>query len=599
VTTEAETPKLEELLRRAPWARRLARHLVRRREDADDLLQDAWLAASDRASAGSGHTASRPWLSGVLRVLSLNQARAAARRRQREAEAAAARPAGQGVEAAGPDQVLGHLETQRRLSAALLALEEPYRTTVLLRYYEELSAAEIARRTQVPAGTVRWRLKEGLDRLRRQLDRSTDDRAALAVALARFGDRPAPSAWPRVAIAGMTALAAGVVVLAVRPGAGPARPADSPEGALIDRTSEAPRAPGKDSDMNKRFAMLAATASVIARSASGAAAPAAIPVSDVPRVQIPLGVGPIRGPATAKVTLLAFMDYQSPFCRQASQTIDALLAAHPTELRYQVVHRPLPFHRNAAYATRAAFAAGQQGKFWQMHATLLEHQDKLEPAAIEGYVRQLGLDLVRFRADIAGPTVINQADLEEANARSVNITGVPSFFLNGRLIAGAQPRPVFERMLAEEIAHADAVLKAGVRPADLYTTIVKQGATQLSGPPLWEGGDGADKGPGTAAFQATHKLLGDNVSLANACFESGRVHRADLAGRVVVDVRLARGEQPRVLLHESTLNFPKVDNCVVQSLKTLSYPQLQTGGPIVARRVFNFPPEPAATSTAR
>jgi RNA polymerase sigma factor (sigma-70 family) len=590
VTTDAESPKLEELLRRAPWARRLAHHLVHRREDAEDLLQDAWLVARDKGTPDQ--PASRPWLTGVLRVLSLNRARAAGRRRQREAAAE------RWAEGSRPDDLLTQVETQRRLSEALLALAEPYRTTLVLRYYEDLSAAEIARRTQAPAGTVRWRLKEGLARLRRQLDQRGDDREALAVALARFAEQPARRAPPRIAAAvGLTALASGVVVLLAPGLAGPGRPTPQTAIDLPIPHREAPPAPGKDSEMNKTMAVLAAATSLVTRSAPVPAA--ALPASKVPRFQVPLGVAPIRGPVTAKVTLLAFMDYQSPFCLQATGTIEALLAAHPGQLRYQVIARPLPFHHQAAYATRAAFAAGQQGRFWEMHTLLLEHQRDLEPRAIEGYASKLGLDLARFRADLIGPTVTNQADLEEANARSVNITAVPSFFLNGRLIAGAQPREVFERALAEEIAYADAVLGAGVASADLYTTIVKQGAAQLSGPPLPEGEGGGETGVDTAAFQATHKLLADNVALVNACFESGRVARPGLAGRVVVDVRLARGDRPRVLLHDSTLKFPRVDNCVVQSLSKLSYPQLETGGPVVARRPFSVPPAPAAESAVR
>jgi protein-disulfide isomerase len=342
--------------------------------------------------------------------------------------------------------------------------------------------------------------------------------------------------------------------------------------------------------MKIRSAILAAAALATQTASTQAAVPTpeAIPASKVPRYQVPLGVGPMQGPATAKVTILAFMDYQSSFCLKASQTIQALLAAHPGQLRYQVIHRPLPFHRQAPYASRAAFAAGQQGKFWEMHAMLLEHHASLNPEAIDGHAKLLGLDLARFRADIKGPTVTSQAELEEANAQSVNIAAVPTVFLNGRLIAGAQPRPVFEQALREEIAYADQVLKAGVPPADLYTAITARGTSQLPGPPAASGEEPV-AGPSTPTFQATHKLLEDNVGLANACFEEGRRLRADLSGRVVVKVKLTRGQPARVLLDESTLNFAKVDNCVVKALGKLSFPKLETGEMIVASRQFTVP----------
>jgi RNA polymerase sigma factor (sigma-70 family) len=597
VTTNLTGPTLEDLLQRSAWARRLARHLVRRRADADDLLQEAWLAA-----AAKGEVPSRPWLSAVLRVLGMNQARAAGRRRQRETEAVAAR--GATSEAPGPDELLTQVETQHRLSEALLALDEPYRTTVLLRYYEELPAAEIARRTRVPAGTVRWRLKEGLGRLRLSLNDQAARRDSFAVALITFAHGPVRAGLARFALpGGLVAAVAGVAGLVALQlsGSGQRSPAPFVDHAI--RTSGAQTAPGKESDMKIATAIgaLAVAASLAMPAASGTAAASAtpaLPASRVPRYQVPLGVGPIQGPVTARVTILAFMDYQSPMCLRASRTMDAVLAAHPGKLRYQVIHRPLPFHRHAVHATRAAFAAAQQGKFWELHTMLMENQTALEPADIEGYAKKLGLDLDRFRADIVGSTVTNQVDLEDANSQSVKIAAVPTFFLNGRLIGGAQPLPVFQQAVAEELAHANALLDAGVAASDLYATITRQGAPELPGPSPFAGDPVAKEGQGMAAFHATQKLLGDNVALANACFETGRSQSPGLAGRVVVDVKLASDQPPRLQLNESTVNSAKVDNCILQALRKLPYPELKSGGPIVARRQFAYPPD-TREATAR
>src|SRR6185312_17482136 len=84
--------------------------------------------------------------------------------------------------------LLSRLAAQRRLSVLVAELAEPFRTTVILRYFEGLSAADIARRQRVPEGTVRWRLKTGLDRLRAELDRdSGGDRARWCLLLAPIG----------------------------------------------------------------------------------------------------------------------------------------------------------------------------------------------------------------------------------------------------------------------------------------------------------------------------------------------------------------------------------------------------------------------------
>jgi RNA polymerase sigma factor (sigma-70 family) len=583
------SPSLHDLLGRGAWARRLARHLVRQGGEADDLLQDAWLVAA--AKAPSGETPSPGWLSGVLRMLRLQQARAAGRRRQRESESA--RDAALDA-AARPDELLDQVETQRRLAEALLALAEPYRTTVVLRYYEELSAAEIARRSEVPAGTVRWRLKEGLDRLRRHLDEHAVDRRASALALVKFVARGPVTRWPlRLAVGGVAGIALiGVALVAPRLRSGHQGLAVQP-----DRNEGAREAPGRESDMKKSVGVLAVAAGLAGSVGPGAtvAAPGAIPPSKVSRFWVPLGVGPVKGPATAKVTILGFMDYQSTFCLQASRTMDALVAAHRGEVRYQVIHRPLPFHTRAPFATKAALAAGQQGKFWEMHDVLLANQQALEAADIDGYAKKIGLDLTRFKADIAGATVINQADLEQANAQSLKVGAIPSFFLNGRSVPGAQPLAVFEKALAEEIAYADAVLKAGVPPADLYNTITKLGATELPGQARSapENEQGEPEAPQTAVFRAALKVVNDNEAKVTACYESALALKPALAGRVVVDINLASGRDPQVLLRESTMSFAKVDNCIVKSLKALTYPKAEPGDArlVTVRRAFTFPPE--------
>src|SRR4051812_41617782 len=106
MSVESEHPSLDDLLSRATWARRLARHLVRREDEADDLLQEAWLVAA--AKVPPDQRPSRGWLAGVLRMLGMRQARAVGRRRQREAEAGAVEEA----PSPGADHLLEQVETQ-------------------------------------------------------------------------------------------------------------------------------------------------------------------------------------------------------------------------------------------------------------------------------------------------------------------------------------------------------------------------------------------------------------------------------------------------------------------------------------------------------
>ena len=164
----------DELQRHARWIRRLAGALLRDEAAAEDLVQDAWLAALTRPP----REGLRPWLREVTRNFARMRQRGDARRAQREQEA---RPPAAPEE---PDHYVQRLETEQQLSRELAALEEPFRSVLMLRYYEDLEPAEIATRLALPGGTVRWRLMRGLALLRERLDRSHGgDRRAWVLAL--------------------------------------------------------------------------------------------------------------------------------------------------------------------------------------------------------------------------------------------------------------------------------------------------------------------------------------------------------------------------------------------------------------------------------
>ncbi len=156
-------PDMNRLLCHAEWLGRLARSLVSDAALADDLVQETWIAAIRRPPDPA--RPARPWLAGVLRKL-------ARLRMRREGVRAAHAPPGAGAAPAADETAL-QVERQRALAGLVLALEEPYRSTLLLHYYRGLSAARIARDLGIPSATVRTRLKRGLARLREDLDRAS------------------------------------------------------------------------------------------------------------------------------------------------------------------------------------------------------------------------------------------------------------------------------------------------------------------------------------------------------------------------------------------------------------------------------------------
>jgi RNA polymerase sigma factor (sigma-70 family) len=170
---DAALPPPELLLQHAGWVRRLAAELVGDGHAADDVAQETWLAFFLRPP-DTGRPL-RPWLARVVRNRAAMRRRARANRDAREAEVA--RP--EALPSAG--ELVERAELQRTLVDAVLALEEPYRETLLLRYYEGLTPAEIGARRGLPGATVRSHLHRGHEQLRARLDRAHGgDRAAWA-----------------------------------------------------------------------------------------------------------------------------------------------------------------------------------------------------------------------------------------------------------------------------------------------------------------------------------------------------------------------------------------------------------------------------------
>jgi RNA polymerase sigma-70 factor (ECF subfamily) len=185
----------EVLLCQEDHVRRLARGLLLEREGAEDAVQETWLAAVE-----AGGRPKRAWLSGVLRHRVFDLLRERGRRRRRER--AAARP-----EAGVPstEEIVAREELRQRIVRCVLDLEEPYRSTMILRYFEELPPREVARRLGVPVETVRTRIKRALMRLRERMDEDAGGRhrwQAAVLPLAGFGG---------IGVSGSSASSAGIL----------------------------------------------------------------------------------------------------------------------------------------------------------------------------------------------------------------------------------------------------------------------------------------------------------------------------------------------------------------------------------------------------
>jgi Na+/H+ antiporter NhaA len=146
----------------------------------------------------------------------------------------------------------------------------------------------------------------------------------------------------------------------------------------------------------------------------------------------------IRGPAGAPVTLVEYGDFECTYCGQAERVIRDLLSSISDEVRYVWRHLPLnDVHASAQLAGEASEAAAAQGKFWEMHDLLLDHQGELGLRDLAGYADQLGLDTKRFMDELRGREYAARVSEDVASADESGVSGTPTFFINGRRHYGA------------------------------------------------------------------------------------------------------------------------------------------------------------------
>jgi Na+/H+ antiporter NhaA len=163
----------------------------------------------------------------------------------------------------------------------------------------------------------------------------------------------------------------------------------------------------------------------------------------------------IRGSEDAPVTLVEYGDYQCPYCGQAEVVIRELLDSFGDDLRYVWRHLPLSdVHEHAQMAAEAAEAAAAQGKFWEMHDKLLDHQGELEPSDLGRYAEEIGLDMDRFWEDLHSREHAQRVAEDVASADASGVVGTPTFFINGKRHQGAYDIPTLTEAVRRARARA-------------------------------------------------------------------------------------------------------------------------------------------------
>ncbi len=141
----------------------------------------------------------------------------------------------------------------------------------------------------------------------------------------------------------------------------------------------------------------------------------------------------IQGPASAPVTLVEYGDYECPYCGMAYPIVKEIQQRLGDRLRFVFRNFPLTnAHPHAEHAAEAAEAAGAQGKFWEMHDELYEHQRALMDQELEEYAAAVGLDVERFDREMEGQAHTERVRADFMSGVRSGVNGTPTFFINGR-----------------------------------------------------------------------------------------------------------------------------------------------------------------------
>ncbi len=142
---------------------------------------------------------------------------------------------------------------------------------------------------------------------------------------------------------------------------------------------------------------------------------------------------PRKGAEKPKVVIVEFADFECPHCALVSRSLTEVVKAYPKDVAVYYKHFPLPMHTDAEVASRASFAAHQQGKFWPMHDLIFANQTALGGTRLEAFATEIGLNLARFKVEMNSVEAAKLVDRDKKEGEDSMLTGTPTLYINGKL----------------------------------------------------------------------------------------------------------------------------------------------------------------------
>ncbi len=151
------------------------------------------------------------------------------------------------------------------------------------------------------------------------------------------------------------------------------------------------------------------------------------------------GNSPQRGNSNAPITMVVFTDFECIHCSRWAQTLSNIQKMFPEDVRIIFKSYPLSYHTHSELAARAVFAAGEQGKFWEMYDVLFKNTTALGEGQIKEYAKTLGLDMEKFQEALVSKRIRKSIERDKAQGKMLEVKNVPTTFINGRKLVGAPP----------------------------------------------------------------------------------------------------------------------------------------------------------------